>query len=654
MLNRFPRMLQEQYVARVRAIEAESEKRKAAIRTRADAEAYVRETRGKVLRCFGPFPEKTPLMPQVTGMFERDTYRVENLLFQSRPGFYVTANLYIPRGRKLPLPGVVASCGHSVDGKMAEAYQSFAQGLARLGYVCLIYDPIGQGERLQYPNDKGGSSVGVGVGEHLQAGNSQFLVGEFFGAWRAWDGIRALDYLLTRPEVDPKHVGITGNSGGGTLTTWLFGLDPRWTMGAPSCFVTTFRRNLENELPADTEQCPPHALALGLDHDDFLAPAAPRPLIVLTKEKDFFDQRGAQQAFGRLKHLYTALGRPDDVEFFTGPTTHGYSQENREAMYRFFNRITGVSDAKTEPELKLNEPKDLQVTRTGQVAELQSRTVMSFTRATSERLRQRRNPSRGDDLRRKVQAFLALPARTGPPDYRILRPLRRSPGWPRPFAANYAVETEPGIQVLTYMPMGEGWTSRPPRGEGDAPTLLYVPHLSTDLDLAGEPLLQELAGKVPVAKPFFCADLRGMGDSQPNTCGPDTFRQPYGCDYFYAVHGIMLDRPLVAQRVHDLLSLLDWLQDNGYPKVHLVARGHGSVPSALAALLDDRVVQVTLKNPLTSWSAVAETERTHWPLSAYLHGVLKQFDLPEVYADLERRKSLTMQSAWGAQEFSYG
>ena len=105
--------------------------------------------------------------------------------------------------------------------------------------------------------------------EHIYAGNQQFLVGEFFGAWRAWDGIRALDYLLTRPEVDPKHVGITGNSGGGTMTTWLCGVEPRWTMAAPSCFVTTFRRNLENELPADTEQCPPRVLALGLDHCGF-------------------------------------------------------------------------------------------------------------------------------------------------------------------------------------------------------------------------------------------------------------------------------------------------------------------------------------------------------------------------------------------------
>src|SRR6185295_18915733 len=152
---------------------------------------------------------KTPLNPRVTGTVERDAYKIENVIFESRPGFLVTANLYVPSGRKFPLPGVVGVCGHSDNGKANSAYQSFAQGLARLGYVVLIIDPIGQGERLQYVTEKLKPRHGNGVTEHLYAGNQQFLVGDFFGAARAWDGIRALDYLLTRPEVDPKQVGVT-------------------------------------------------------------------------------------------------------------------------------------------------------------------------------------------------------------------------------------------------------------------------------------------------------------------------------------------------------------------------------------------------------------------------------------------------------------
>src|SRR4030095_13965846 len=258
----------------------------------------------RIRESFGPEPERTPLNARITGIVERDAYKIEKVIFESRPEFLVTANLYVPKGRKFPLPGVVGTCGHSANGKAIEAYQSFAQGLARQGYVVLIFDPLGQGERLQYVDDNLQPKQGIGVSEHLLAGNQQFLVGEFLGAWRAWDGIRALDYLLTREEVDPKHIGVTGNSGGGTMTTWLCGLERRWTMAAPSCFVTTFRRNLENELPADTEQCPLRALSLGLDHSDFLAAMAPRPVILMGKEQDYFDVRGTTEAYERLRRLY--------------------------------------------------------------------------------------------------------------------------------------------------------------------------------------------------------------------------------------------------------------------------------------------------------------------------------------------------------------
>ena len=218
-LNRFPRMVQEYFVERVRAVERAANERRAQLKTREDAERYIANVRAKIQQCFGPWPEKTPLNARVTGVVERDAYKIEKVIFESRPNFPVTANLYMPKGRTLPAPGVVGSCGHSANGKALEAYQSFAQGLARLGYVCLIFDPIGQGERLQYVTADFKPRRGTGSGEHRHAGDQQFLTGEFFGAWRAWDGIRALDYLLTRPEVDATRVGITGNSGGGTMTT---------------------------------------------------------------------------------------------------------------------------------------------------------------------------------------------------------------------------------------------------------------------------------------------------------------------------------------------------------------------------------------------------------------------------------------------------
>jgi dienelactone hydrolase len=640
-LNRAPRMMQDYFVARVRQIEAASAARRAAIRTSAEARAYVREVREKARQCFGPWPEKTPLAPRVTGTIERDGYRIDKVIFDSRPGFPVTANLYVPTGRSSPLPGVVAVCGHSANGKAAEIYQSFVQGLARQGYVTLILDPLGQGERSQYP---GRRSLGEGGGkpgqvadpvwEHVQAGNQQFLVGEFIGAWRAWDGIRALDYLLTRPEVDPRHVGVTGNSGGGTLAAWLCALDSRWTMAAPSCFVTTFRRNLENELPADTEQCPPHALALGLDHADFIAAHAPKPVLLLGQEKDYFDARGLEEAYGRLRQLYRLLGAEQHVRLFIGPDNHGYHRANREAMYAFFNGITRISNATSEPPLALETDQPLWCTRSGQVAELNARTVPSFTRDASRALQAGRGEVSGDALIKAVAETLKLPSRAGAPDYRILRPgtARR---YPTRAAATYAVETEPNVFAFVYRLSAEPLLSRPPRGARRA--LLYVSHRSADAELRDEPLLRELMAAEPDV-PVFACDVRGVGESQPNTCGVADVLHHYGPDYFYAIHAIMCDYPYAGQRTHDVLQVLEWMASAGHDDVHLAGKGFGALPVTFAALLSPRVTQVTLKHALTSYGDVARSEEYGWPLSALVPGVLRRFDLPDCYRALQARR----------------
>lgn len=644
-LNRFPRMVQEYFVAAVREIERKNGVRIAGITSRQDAAAYVDDVRRRIRQCFGEFPDRTPLNSRTTGVVTRADYRIEKVIFESRPGFPVTANLYVPVGHGPPRPGVVGTCGHAANGKAAGDYQAFAQGLARLGYVVLIYDPIGQGERLQYVAEDLSSRLAPGVREHLQAGNQQFLVGEFLGAWRAWDGIRALDYLLARDEVDPQHVGVTGNSGGGTMTTWLCGLDARWSMAAPSCFVTSFRRNLENELPADTEQCPPKALALGLDHHDFLAALAPHPTLILAQELDFFDARGAEGAHHELQRIYAAFGAADRTDLFMGPTYHGYTQSMREAMYRWFHKATGQGPVKQEPEIVVEKDEVLWCTRQGQVAQRGARTVFDFTRAKSRRLAVSRRQLHGAQLRRAVREILRLPRTdTDVPEYRILRDLRRR-GYPLPHAAVYAVETEPGIQALVYRLSRRRWLSRPPLGKDRG--LLYVAHLSSDDELRNEPLVAELIEGAEDAEVYTC-DVRGIGESMPDTCGRNSFHHPYGCDYFYAIHSLMLDRPYLGQKTYDVLSVLQWLAGFGIGHVHLAANGYGALPGAFASLLSPLVDRVTLKGALESYSTVAETEGYDWPLSALLPGVLASFDLPDVYDELTKTKQLRMIQPRGA------
>lgn len=646
--NRFPRMVQEYFVEQVRQAEAKANERRNSLKTKEDAQRYVEEVRAKCRESFGAFPEKTPLEVRTTATLKRDTYRIENIIYESRPGFLVTANLYIPTGRDKKLPGVVGVCGHSTNGKAAGAYQSFAQGLARQGYVVLILDPIGQGERLQYLDNALKPVVGPGVSEHLLGGNQQFLVGEFLGTWRCWDAMRGLDYLLTREEVDPNHIGITGNSGGGTMTTWLCGVEDRWTMGAASCFVTTFRRNMENELSADTEQCPPKAIALGLDHSDFLAAMAPKPVIILAKEKDYFDARGSEEAYQRLRKLYKLLGAEDHVGLFIGPTPHGYTQENREAMYRWFNRFTGISDATTEPELTIEKDEVLYAAPKGQVKTLDSKTIMQFTKEKSQALAKQRGEVSGDKLLKTLPEILRLPPRKGTPEYRILRTIggRR---WPRRWGTPYAVETEPGIQALVYRLSPVGHVSRPPLAKdlenADQGVLLYVSHHSADAELRDDQWVRELI-EAHEGEVFTC-DVRGIGESRPDTGGNNAFLTPYGNDYFYAAHSIMLDRPYVGMKTHDVLRVLDWIRSFGHKQVHLVAKGWGALPATFAALLHPTVRQVSFKNAMTSYTEVAEAELYGWPLSCFLPNVLAHFDLPDCYRAL-RDKNLKIVEPWGA------
>jgi len=641
-LNRFPRMVQEYFVERIRQVEEAADKKRASLRSRRDAEKYIREVQEKINLCFGTFPEKTPLNARVTKIVERDTYNIENVIYYSRPDYPVTANLYIPKDRKGPVPGVVGTCGHSSNGKAAATYQSYAQGLAKQGYVVLIFDPVGQGERLQYTDSDLKPRHGIGVREHLYAGNQMILTGDALWTWFVWDGIRTLDYLLTRPEVDPAHLGLTGNSGGGTQSTWLCGVERRFTIAAPSCFVTTFRNNLENELPADTEQYPPRALAMGLDHTDFIAAMAPKPVILLGQEKDYFDARGLEKTFDRLKNLYKLLGAEENIQLFIGPDYHGYSQHNREAMYGWFNKITGTSNINKEPEINLEEDETLWCTPNGQVAEFNPRTIFSFTKSKSSKLKRERKNINGDELKKAVINNLKIKDFTGVPYFRILRPLSNR-NYPKKHICVYLVETEPNIHIAVYRLDDNPLYSRPPAGFKRA--VLYVSHHSADNDLREESFLQEIINNEARSAIFAC-DVRGIGESKPNTCGDD-FLQPYGNDYFYAGHSLMFDHPYIGQKTFDILRVLNWLKSHGHESVHLVGKGWGTIPATFAALLSDTVKQVTLKNALTSYSDVAESEDYDWPLSCLLPGVLKEFDLPDCYSALED-KGLRQIEPWGS------
>lgn len=582
----------------------------------------------------------------MTGVVERDQYRIEKILFESRPGFPVTCNLYVPAGRSAPMPSVIVTCGHSENSKCAEAENAVAQGFARQGYVVLIFDPPGQGERRQYLGNDSQSKYVYATYEHAQSGNQQVLVGESSSAWFAWDGVRAVDYLLTRPEVDPQHVGITGNSGGGMQTTYLCGIEPRLTMAAPSGWVTTIRRNAENELTQDTEQCLPNVLAHGLDHSDLLAAFAPKPIVILAQEKDFFDVRGSQEAYERLKRLYELLGKPDNIRLLVGPNYHSYPQPSREATYRLFNSVTGIAGPATEPQLTIEKDETLWCSPKGQVAHENARTIFSFTREKSERLAKTRPTLDEKALQDAVRTLLKLPTIAGVPDFTILRNAGRNRYVTKGYCT-YAVETEPGVSALVTRLFDDQLLSPPPRGSKRA--VLYVSHQSADTELRTEPLIADLL-KAESESAFYACDVRGIGESRPNIGGPAGRPPlPFDSEYFFASNSLMLGRPYLGQRVFDVLRVLEWLNAQGHTEIHLVAKGWGALAATFAALLKPAVMEITLKHSLVSFAEVAETEDYRWPYATLLPSVLLHFDLPDCYKALARRK-VTQIEPWGAND----
>jgi dienelactone hydrolase len=362
-----------------------------AVRTEADLAALRERIRSRVLGLIGGLPEtKTPLLARVTGTVPMDGYRIEKVVFESLPGLHVSALLYVPDGPAgTKRPAVLVACGHSPDGKSFRNYQQISGELARRGYVVLSWDPVGQGERSQFWDvARGRSRYNLVCGEHAVLGNLACLAGSSLVRYMVWDGIRALDYLLTREEVDPARVAVTGTSGGGFQSLYLGALDERIGVVAPSCFVTSLPMRMANRIfedpDSDPEQDPLGLVSAGVDHAGLLLLVYPRPFVVAAAVNDFFPIEGARKTFREVAALYARFGHGDRVSMAEGVHRHLFSPENRRAVYRVLDRVNGLPDRWDLDPVKILDPAALRVTASGQVrVDLPGRSLPEIVRAES-------------------------------------------------------------------------------------------------------------------------------------------------------------------------------------------------------------------------------------------------------------------------------
>ncbi len=614
------RRIRQQYDARRRDVEEAFSSRDALMKRQEQLKSRLRTIVGEL-------PPKSPLQAKTTGTLKGDGFRVEKVVFQSRPQHYVTANLYVPDGDG-PFPGVLIACGHSGLGKAYPSYQKAAMLIAHSGMMALVYDPIGQGERLSYL--KGSRNAGL---QHKLDNVNAILVGRTAVGYQAWDSIRAADYLMSRPELDrSKPLGMTGNSGGGAQTMYLMALDGRIGPAAPSCHITTLQRNFELGGAGDGCQSPPLTGALGIDHPDFFVMRAPRPSIILSAERDYKDIVFTRKTYAETQKVYALLDRPECMEMFAYDDTHSFSQPRREAAAQWMQRwLLDKSAAITEPEFEPFDGNELQVTESGQVlsefADAFSVSNLNLRRAkelASARKNFWRSHARSESIE-KVRELAGVGKTISAAesercgvidrgDYQIEKLILRREG-------------EVPVPALLF---------RPSQPAGKAP-VLYVDGRGKAADAGAVGRVEQL---VQGGNTVLTIDVRGFGET---TDSPSNVAYVKG-DHRAAMWSMHLGKSLLGQRVEDVLaasaclSRLTGMKDEKFDLIGVGAAG----PVVLhAACLSEQVGRVTLRNSIGSWvEDVVAQPRDMDAISHVIPSALTTYDLPNLAALLGDRLTI--------------
>lgn len=641
--NEYPDML---FNYLLREAQQASEKRRARLETiqsEADFASWQSANRQKFLELIGGLPaERTPLNARVVGELAREGYVVRKVVFESLPEFYVTANLYVPTQGKPPFPAVLGPVGHSRNGKAYAVYQQLFIGLARRGYVVLTWDPQGQGERLQYWDFlKGGRRFEFN--QHAMAGIQQYLLGQNLARYFIWDGIRALDYLTSLPEVDAARIGVTGSSGGGTLTTYISMLDPRVKVASIVTYITSLPKKIENRIndaESDPEQDVQGLLAAGIDHPEMVGMIAPRPVLIGAAVQDFFPIEGTRQTFKELQVLYRKLGVPERIKMVEFDHRHMYSQPLREATTAWFDRWLKGSEAEVhEPAISPEADAALECTPTGQVAtSLGGKRMPDFNRAEADRLlaeleRQRQEPVFQTSILAKVRQHLALPSASVEPRPRKLGEVDAGDL----VIEKLLIESEPGIVV----PVRIVYAKAPAK---PLPAVLYLRDRSGEQDRAE--IFEALARQGRIVA---IADVRGFGETRAPRNVPDEgveyFDPRGGMDADFAYAGFFLGRPLLGMRVWDALHVAEYLRsrsDVDSKRIGVVGRGWAAPVALFAAALDSRLAWAAVEGIPASYAEIARSEEYAQPVSLMLPGVLHDFDLQDVLAALVPRPLLVL------------
>lgn len=616
----------------------DEERRKewAQIRTEADLTRLQQKMQESLLTMLGGLPEqRTPLNSRITGKIAMDGFHIEKLIYESLPGVYVTALVYVPEDGKATHPGVLVPAGHSTNGK--NHYQVLCQRLVHHGYVVIAWDPVGQGERSQFWDAKSGKSrYNLICAEHAIMGNLAYLAGTNLARWEIWDGIRAVDYLLTRAEVDPQRINITGTSGGGFQVAHIAALDRRIKVAAPSCYITALPMRVYNRIFKDPDSDPEQDLygmiSNHLDNPGLLLMMYPRPVFVAAAVLDFFPIEGAHRSVREVSEIYAKFNHADRIAMAEGYHDHQFSPQNQEAAVAFIDHFNGLKVPKEKFEPRELDDKTVQVTRTGQV-------MLDFDDARSMM----------DVIGEYYKSHQKQPATSiQQMYYSNLRPAIDK--WKvTKFEGGVTGETEIRWDMLGSSPIGDitiekyllhhsRYLEMPllrirKAGTENGPVLLWL----GDGAKAGPENWAEISKYVSDGYTILSFDPRGLGETRMpfKAVSPDDpalahldFDQAYVsplssvlADYGY--NSLLVGRPYLLQMIEDAEISLRFLRGIAPGSARVFVAGSGS-GATLASLIAETLPEVKLlpnaANEPFRWSQVLEQKTETWPIQFLLPG----------------------------------
>lgn len=613
------------------------------LKTRSEWMNRQAKVKDKLMEIVGPFPEKGPLNARITGTIKKKGYRIDKIVYEAMPGYYVTGCLYVPDMINGKAPAILNVIGHNQEAFRAELYQVINYNLVKKGMIVFAIDPPGQGEHVQYYDPKiNFSSIGYTVIEHSYFGNQCFLSGSSAARYFIWEGMRAIDYLLTRKDVDPERIGVTGFSGGGTVTSYISAFDDRVKVSVPCSWATLNRRLLETKGGQDGESIFLHGVAKGITFEDLLEVRAPKPtLMTFTSRDEYLCLQGAREAFKEATNTYKSFGREDNIKLVEDDSKHWMTPKIRLAIYAFFMKHFNIQGDPSEEEAEILTAEELRVTPTGQIlTSFGGDMIFDVNKKETEKLIENLENSRKDIEKHLSEVKVKAKEISG-------------------FIAPDKIGEEPflngryqrdGYSVGKYAIMGEG--------DYAIPILLFVPNDAREK----HPALIYLhpQGKVTEAKPggeieklvkkgyvVAAADVIGVGETK-NTAVRD---------YSSGYSAVIIARSVIGIQAGDIIRVVDYLKscDNvDAKKIGAIGINEMCLPLIHAAAFDHSISTIELVGSPVSYRSIAMNRIYKIGLTPTgnkgighpyevnfswgIAGILTAYDLPDLIACMAPRK----------------